>query len=210
MTERLKITRRDFIDGFALSVAAGSSLSPLELLAQDGSNVVSSPYPPARTGLRGNHPGSFEVSHALLSGGSAWPRPGTLTDDVYDLVVVGGGISGLSAAFLYRQRVGPDARILVLDNHDDFGGHAKRNEFEVGGKRLIGYGGSMSIDDPKRVYAGFRAASAGRRNRYRAFLRVLRPQLLQGQKSERRNLFQLGALRCRQRTSRSHSEYGRC
>ncbi|HEX5764137.1 MAG TPA: FAD/NAD(P)-binding protein, partial [Woeseiaceae bacterium] len=70
------------------------------------------------------------------------------TDDTYDLVVVGGGLSGLSAAFLYRQRTGRDARILVLDNHDDFGGHAKRNEFDVGGRKLICYGGSQSIDGP--------------------------------------------------------------
>jgi len=150
MAERLKITRRDFLDGFALSVAAGSSLSPLDLLAQEGDGVSGGPYPPARTGLRGNHPGSFEVTHTLLSGGPRWPRPGTLTDEVYDLVVVGGGISGLSAAYLYRQRMGPDARILILDNHDDFGGHAKRNEFDVDGKKLIGYGGSQTIEEPGR------------------------------------------------------------
>src|SRR5262249_38663398 len=41
------------------------------------------------------------------------------------------------------------ARILVLDNHDDFGGHAKRNEFMVDGRLLIGYGGSQSIDSPQ-------------------------------------------------------------
>jgi len=146
MTKKLNISRRDFINGVALSVAAGSSLSPLELLAmtaQDGT-----PYPPALTGLRGSHPGSFEVSHALAWGGASWPRPDSLTDDVYDLVVVGGGISGLTAAFFYRQRVGPDAKILILDNHDDFGGHAKRNEFDVDGKQLICYGGSQSIDTP--------------------------------------------------------------
>ncbi|MEA2937074.1 MAG: spermidine dehydrogenase, partial [Alphaproteobacteria bacterium] len=64
-----------------------------------------------------------------------------------DLVVVGGGISGLAAAWFYR-RAAPDARILILDNHDDFGGHAKRNEFMLDGKLLIGYGGSQSIDSP--------------------------------------------------------------
>ena len=146
MASKLNITRRDFINGFALSLAAGSALSPLELLAladKDGSS-----YPPSLTGLRGSHPGSFEVSHALSWSGATWPTPDYLTDDVYDLVVVGGGISGLAAAFFYRQRVGKDARILILDNHDDFGGHAKRNEFNVGGKQLICYGGSQSIDTP--------------------------------------------------------------
>jgi spermidine dehydrogenase len=146
MTKKLNISRRDFINGVALGVAAGSSLSPIELLAMTSKDGT--PYPPALTGMRGAHPGSFEVAHALSWGGATWPRPDELTDDVYNLVVVGGGHSGLSAACFYRQRVGPDAKILILDNHDDFGGHAKRNEFDVDGKKLIGYGGSQSIDTP--------------------------------------------------------------
>jgi len=134
------------MNGFAMSVAAGSALSPLELMAMAAKD--GSPYPPALTGLRGSHTGSFEVSHALSWGGATWPTPDNLTGDVYDLVVVGGGLSGLSAAFFYQQRMGKDARVLVLDNHDDFGGHAKRNEFDVDGKQLICYGGSQSIDTP--------------------------------------------------------------
>ena len=148
MSEPLQITRRDFINGVALGVAAGVSLTPMELLAQAGDQGA--PYPPALTGLRGSHPGSFEVAHALSRYGASWPRPGRLTDEPYDLVVVGGGISGLAAALFYRQRAGAQAKILVLDNHDDFGGHAKRNEFDVDGRRLIGYGGSQSIDTPRR------------------------------------------------------------
>ena len=140
----LKISRRDFMNGIAVGVAAGSGLSPLELLASsDGA-----PYPPALTGLRGSHPGSFEIAHAVARDGATFRRPAELTDEVYDLVVVGGGISGLAAAHFYRQQAGPDARILVLDNHDDFGGHAKRNEFDVDGKKLICYGGSQTIDTP--------------------------------------------------------------
>lgn len=146
MSDKLNISRRDFMNGFALSVAAGSALSPLELMAMAAKNGA--PYPPALTGLRGSHAGSFEIAHALSWGGATWPRPDTLTDDVYDLVVVGGGLSGLAAALRYRQHAGKDARILVLDNHDDFGGHAKRNEFDVDGKMLVGYGGSQSIDTP--------------------------------------------------------------
>jgi spermidine dehydrogenase len=146
MTKKLNISRRDFLNGVALSVAAGSSLSPLELLAMTAKDGT--PYPPALTGMRGAHPGSFEVAHALSWGGATWPRPDNITDDVYDLIVVGGGHSGLAAACFYRQRVGPDAKILILDNHDDFGGHSKRNEFEVDGKKLIGYGGCQSIDTP--------------------------------------------------------------
>ena len=151
MADELKISRRDFLNGIALGVAAGSALSPLEAIARsltaEGKNLAGS-YPPALTGMRGNHPGSFEVAHALTWAGTKWPSPERQTDRTYDLVVVGGGISGLSAAFLYRQQAGRDVRILVLDNHDDFGGHAKRNEFEVDGRTLIGYGGSQSVDTP--------------------------------------------------------------
>ena len=147
MSERLKISRRDFMNGVALSLAAGGSLSPLEIFALDA-HLASGAYPPARTGMRGSHPGSFEVAHALSWGDARWPRPDALTDEVYDLIVVGGGISGLAAAYLYQQRVGGDARILILDCHDDFGGHAKRNEFDVDGNALICYGGSQSIDTP--------------------------------------------------------------
>ncbi|MEQ8801223.1 MAG: FAD-dependent oxidoreductase, partial [Haliea sp.] len=148
MAERLSITRRDFLGGLALGVGA-TALSPLELLAQiPGGSAAGSYYPPLLSGLRGSHPGSFEVAHAVSWQGVRYPRPSDQTDATYDLVVVGGGISGLAAAWFYRQQAGPDARILILDNHDDFGGHAKRNEFEVDGQRLIGYGGSQSIDTP--------------------------------------------------------------
>ena len=145
MSKTLNITRRDFMNGVAMGVAAGSALSPLELLAR--STV---PYPPALMGMRGNHPGSFEVAHAVAREGKRWSQPATQTDDTYDLVVVGGGISGLTAAFRYRQQAGNDARILILDNHDDFGGHAKRNEFKVDGRTLIGYGGSQSLEAPSQ------------------------------------------------------------
>jgi spermidine dehydrogenase len=70
------------------------------------------------------------------------------TGERYDLVVVGGGISGLAAAYFYRARVGANARILILDNHDDFGGHAKRNEFRPGGTLWIANGGTAGISSP--------------------------------------------------------------
>jgi spermidine dehydrogenase len=136
------------MNGVALSLAAGTSLSPLELMAMDQRRSAAGPYPPALTGMRGSNPGSFEVAHGVAWGGVKYPRPAEQTDGLYDLVVVGGGVSGLSAALFYRQRVGPHAKILVLDNHDDFGGHARRNEFNVDGKELICYGGSQSIDTP--------------------------------------------------------------
>ena len=146
MADKLNISRRDFLNGVALSLAAGTSLSPLELLAQ---GVASAPYyPPSLTGLRGSHVGSFEIVHAVAMAGAKFGHPAEQTDSTYDLVVVGGGISGLSAAFLFQQQHGFSKKVLVIDNHDDFGGHATRNEFDVDGTTLIGYGGSQSLESP--------------------------------------------------------------
>jgi len=80
--------------------------------------------------------------------GAKFGHPAEQTDSTYDLVVVGGGISGLSAAFLFQQQHGFSKKVLVIDNHDDFGGHATRNEFDVDGTTLIGYGGSQSLESP--------------------------------------------------------------
>src|ERR1700754_363580 len=141
----MAITRRDFLNGTALAIAAG--LTPAaQLAAQPGY------YPPALTGLRGQHVGSFEIAHALAREGRKFPVDGMPIDESYDLVVVGGGISGLAAAWFYR-RARPSARILILDNHDDFGGHAKRNEFTLDGRHVIGYGGSQSLQSPKALYS---------------------------------------------------------
>ncbi|HEY7664834.1 MAG TPA: FAD/NAD(P)-binding protein [Xanthobacteraceae bacterium] len=142
----LPISRRDFLNGVALTVAAG--LTPAAQIAAEPWR-----YPPALTGLRGQHPGSFEVAHAQALAGARFALAGLPVEERYDLVVVGGGISGLAAAWFYRRAAGPSARILVLDNHDDFGGHAKRNEFTLDGRLVIGYGGSESIDSPKTHYS---------------------------------------------------------
>ena len=105
MSGRLKITRRDFINGVALGVAAGLSaglsLSPRDLLAMG--SAKGAPYPAALTGMRGSHPGSFEVAHALSRHGATWPRPDGLTDRIYDLVIVG------RAIYFSREAYGADS-----------------------------------------------------------------------------------------------------
>ncbi|MYG11357.1 MAG: NAD(P)-binding protein [Gammaproteobacteria bacterium] len=145
------ITRRDFLNGAALALAAGATLSPRDLLALEAyaapprGPIGKDYYPPTLTGMRGSHDGSFEVAHALAWRGEA-PTDYALLDERYDLVVVGGGLSGLAAAYLYRQQAGPGQKILILDNHDDFGGHAKRNEFHTNGRMLLGAGGSLNLE----------------------------------------------------------------
>ena len=113
--------------------------------AQEPQNLADY-YPPVKTGMRGTHPGAFEAAHLLRDGA----QPVVIEDsgEEYDLIIVGAGISGLSAAWLYRQQR-PAARILILDNHDDFGGHAKRNEFHVDGELLLMNGGTLSIQSPR-------------------------------------------------------------
>jgi spermidine dehydrogenase len=139
------ITRRDFLNG----VAVGAAGLAAAWLAETVGAAQSAPYPPALMGLRGSHEGTETVAHDLRDG-TFWKksREATDTGERYDLVVVGGGISGLAAAHFFRSRVGRSARILVLDNHDDFGGHARRNEFTIGGRLVIGFGGTALIESP--------------------------------------------------------------
>ncbi len=132
------ITRRDFLNGVGIGIA-GSMLVPGGLARAQTADY----YPPALTGMRGSHPGSFEVAHALRDNVTWYPRE---TGEEYDLVVVGAGLSGLAAAWFFRQSAGPDARILLLDNHDDFGGHAKRNEFTHQGRQILVNGGTLNLE----------------------------------------------------------------
>ncbi len=141
------IDRRDFLNGTAITI--GAALLPAAITS---GALVADPlepyYPPTKTGMRGNHPGSFDAAHPLAWHGDA-PNTYSDTNEEYDLVVVGGGLSGLAAATFFQQDRGADARILILDNHDDFGGHAKRNEFTSGGHMLLGVGGSLNLESPE-------------------------------------------------------------
>jgi spermidine dehydrogenase len=151
------ITRRDFLNGVAVGVGgtlAGGGIGAETLLAAAAFDDFAPEkaggyYPPALTGMRGNHDGTFTFAHRLRDGGT-WDSEGAAvkTGETYDLAIVGGGISGLAAAYFYRKSAGRDARILILDNHDDFGGHAKRNEFRVGNRMVLSYGGTQSIESP--------------------------------------------------------------
>jgi spermidine dehydrogenase len=148
------ITRRDFLNGFGIAIGGGFVLSHHEWLNAFG--LPQSPYapeknlnyyPPTLTGMRGTTDATMQAGHALRDGqqwGSASADPET-----YDLIVVGGGISGLAAAYFFRKMAGPKARVLIIENHDDFGGHARRNEYHTSDRMILAYGGTQSIAGPK-------------------------------------------------------------
>ncbi|MBT72888.1 MAG: Tat pathway signal protein [Gammaproteobacteria bacterium] len=162
-----QITRRDFINGIAIGAGGvvlqgcGSDSEPAAKISIGAPTVFNPPdssayYPPTLTGMRGSHEGSFEVAHDLAWRGHKPDQYQTLNEH-YDLVVVGAGMSGLAAALFYRKKMGPDARILLLDNHDDFGGHAKRNEFHQDGRMMLSLGGAQNIE----ALSGYSEAARG-------------------------------------------------
>jgi len=163
-----EITRRDFLDGVAL-VIGGTVASTLAastgVNAETGVPSAASPnpsmfdqapaaggaasdaanYPPMRTGMRGQEDSAVNMGHAVRDGrATAAPVD---TGELYDLVVVGAGMAGLGAAYFYRKQI-PRQKVLVIDGCDDFGGHARRNEFMVDGKRLIAGGGTAALWRP--------------------------------------------------------------
>ena len=154
MTRR--IPRRDFLNGLAVTItsavaarhAHAAALADGASQSQSGA-AAQTPYPPARTGLRGNDDAAVRDFGAIQQGTyRQFPAIDNDTRETYDLVIVGGGISGLAAAHFWRLALGAAQKILVLDNHDDFGGHAKRNEFSYEGRTFVSFGGTMGIATP--------------------------------------------------------------
>jgi len=139
------ITRRDFLNGAAIAIGAG--LAPIDLLRAQAAGS----YPPALAGWRGGIDSTYAAAHAVRDG-QRYDLGKAPVDEKFDLVVVGAGISGLAAAWLFR-KAQPQARILILEAHDDFGGHAARNEFTVGDRLLISYGGSESLQSPGSLWS---------------------------------------------------------
>jgi spermidine dehydrogenase len=188
--EERPIARRDFLQGALVGAAralagpllegvaraadAAAAVAPVAAQDTPGYN------PPRLTGLRGSQPGSFEAAHALRDGAAI--SAATDTGESYDLIVVGAGISGLAAAHFFQARTARRSRILILDNHDDFGGHARRNEFMLGGRLQLLNGGTLEIDSP-RPYStvadgllrtlGIDVAALSRRIEHRRFYQTL-------------------------------------
>ena len=145
------ISRRDFVHGATMAAgavaAAGAAIDNAQAQTLVGARTPEN-YPPLKQGLRGFHPGSFEPIHSIAWQGGKAPPAAEATGEVYDLVVVGAGLSGLCAAWLYRKKAGPSAKILVVDNLNGFGGHAQRAEFTYGGKTLYTGAGSGYMVSP--------------------------------------------------------------
>ncbi|ANV98201.1 spermidine dehydrogenase [Helicobacter enhydrae] len=146
----MHVTRRDFLNGVSLAVVAG--MSPLSLLSANQGKAQKIIYPPSLMGLRGSTNESYRFAH-LMRDGEEFDFSSIATEEKYDLVVVGAGISGLCAACVFQDKKGKKAKILILDNHDDFGGHARRNEFHLKDRMILSYGGSESLQSPKALYS---------------------------------------------------------
>jgi len=145
-----KITRRDFLDGIA--IAGGGSILATQapwVSERAGSSLL------RKAMLTTIRPRSWACAATTTAAmrspincetGTFWKSSGKPEDTrkICDLVVVGGGISGLASAYFYRKAAGAKARVLILENHDDFGGLAKRNEFRVGRRVRISNGGTQS------------------------------------------------------------------
>lgn len=134
-----RICRRDFLNSFLL--ASGSALltsqTPLDLLAQQpswGGYTGVGDYASAN----GNTMEVMLAGHAVRDGAFDSPTAEAAgTEELFDLVVVGGGISGLAAALYFKDLAKSKQTCLVLENHPIFGGQARRNEFVVDGQRLM-------------------------------------------------------------------------
>ena len=143
----IRVTRRDFLNGMLLG--AGALLlelpAPLRLFAQSqpsygfggiGDYASSS----------GNTPAVINAFQAIQNGDyKSISREIFDTSESYDLVIVGGGLSGLGAAYEFNKSSLKQAKCLIIENHPIFGGAAKRNEFMVQGERLIGPQASNSF-----------------------------------------------------------------
>lgn len=169
-----RITRRDFVGGTLLG--AGAALLAMRapgVLRAAGAQTLDVPL----TGLgadwtgpggigdyaasNGNTHAVVNAGHALRNGEYAGRIAGAAdTGETYDLVIVGAGFAGMSAAYTYAKER-PDARVLVLDNHPVFGGEAKTNEFEVDGVHLWAPQGSTG-----QVFPPVHAKTLGAWHRY--------------------------------------------
>lgn len=149
------ITRKDFINATLVGMGAALLGAPAPLDALQRAAEVDTFTGPGGVGdyatSNGNTKAVMDAAHRIRDGAYVKPPKTTDTGEVYDLVVVGGGITGLTAAYFYAKLTGGAKTCLVLDNHPIFGGEAKQNEFVVNGTRLIAPQGSNDFGVPRQA-----------------------------------------------------------
>ena len=149
----IRVTRRDFLNGILFGTGALllELPAPLRLFAQSqpgyGFGGIGD-----YASSNGNTPAVISAFRAIQNGDyKSISREIIDTSESYDLVIVGGGLSGLGTAYEFNKSSLQQAKCLIIENHPIFGGAAKRNEFMVQGERLIGPQASNSfgvIDRP--------------------------------------------------------------
>jgi len=152
------ISRRDFVNGTLVGVGSAllTSTAPIHAARQNPVGVFDDPW----TGFGGvgdyansnGNVASVRIAAHLIRDGI----PPAMTKDVeetgeeYDMVIIGGGFSGIGAAYQFHKQYGDSKKCLVLENHPVFGGEAKQNEFEVDGYKLFGPQGSNDFGPPEK------------------------------------------------------------
>ncbi|MBS0421194.1 MAG: NAD(P)-binding protein [Proteobacteria bacterium] len=158
MTE--SISRRDFVNGVLVGAGAG-----LLTRAAPAATATAAPdYGPsgsAWTGYggvgdyrwsNGNTEAVRDAAHGIRD--HRYPDPDLPVRETYDLLVVGGGFSGTTAAYEFNKLRKPGQSCLVLENHPIFGGEAKQNEFDVDGHRLVapqGSNGALAVKENDHI-----------------------------------------------------------
>jgi spermidine dehydrogenase len=153
-----RIPRRDFLNSTLLASGAAllGSSSPLQLLSEEDWTGYGGLGDYSHS--NGNTYEVMQAGHRIRDGEFATvPANAIETNELYDCVVVGGGISGLAAALFFTRQAGNHRKCLVLDNHPIFGGEAKGNEFVVDGHRLLAHQGSavFFVQYPHSFLANF-------------------------------------------------------
>lgn len=156
MPVKLDISRRDFVNGSLVGVGAALVGPAQAATGESGSEAPEDTW----TGYggvgdyadsNGNVASVREAAHLIRDGISTSMLDHVAdTGEEYDLVIVGGGFSGIGAAYEFHKRHGNNKRCLILENHPVYGGEAKQNEFLVDGHRLFAPQGSNDFGPPEK------------------------------------------------------------
>ena len=142
-----KIIRRDFLQGFAIGMGALGLGCQTGGLFSKHSHSLST-----EKGFNGQCTSSQQLGHFVRDSkhlSISFLNSKQTFDSHYDLIVVGAGLAGLSAAFTFQLGRNHKAKILVLDNSKQLFGHARINAFQYNGKKYIAPGGAYALESPQ-------------------------------------------------------------